>query len=1042
MTRRFWRFASTALIGTVIVAVALALAYGRLTVKNLTELGAEQNTTLARSLSNAARAPLENLLGQSPDLSANELRNSAASSELQSVLSSLVRDLSVVKVKVFNAHGITIFATDPARIGEVATGNKGYIAALAGETAGGIVRRDTLNTFDQRIERRDLIQTYIPIRNPDDVITGVFEVYSDVTPLLARITSTQRGIIAGVVSTMGLFYLLLVWLFQRTDRQLQREQVVTQSYLKEIEATNETLEDRVAERTRELEKSRNFLQTAIDGVPDPAIIIDKEFRITSMNKVAREAFGADKRSGDAFYCYRALYGRDSPCEDLENACTLVCGQATKNIEDRVDANGGIQHVEIRTTPLRGSDGEITGAVAVAHDLSEREQIAYKLRQAKERAETASQVKSEFVAMMSHEIRTPMNAVLGMTDLLRLTHLTRKQLGYIHTIQSSGNMLLSLLDNILDFTKMGAGALLIQKREFDVIELLERVLEIMGHHAYSKGLELVGSLDTDMALRVLGDRNRLRQILVNLARNAVTYSDRGEIVIRISVGSEKDGLINLLFSVSDCGIGMTDEVKSELFTPFSNVGEQAAEQQQGSGLGLTICKQLLGQMGGEIGVDSEPGEGTRVWFTVPVERKAPHGTDLAGNMLALRGKRILTVHRSAVIDQAICSYAMAWGMACDVATTDDEALASLQTAAKNGQPYAAAIIDIALHDTNGLTLARRIRASDDVSLLPIVVLTPISKSLKPGKISSIGIIRCVNKPVLPTELLLSLTELIDAGGLPVVENVHSDDNEEDNAQLRILVAEDNPVNRQVLTRMLKSLGYNADCVDDGPAVLEALSNEPYNVVLMDCQMPGMDGEQVTEEIRNVEHRFSTQPIIVAVTADASHEHRLACLAAGMDDFIGKPLRVGKLGSGLQRWKSLLAARADDAANSGEDSASARAPELLADLHQRTGSRDEFFLSNYIDLFLSDTEARLDKLSDALEKQDAVALKRECHSLKGACLEFGVTRMHRCCDELCDSAESGKLGEVPGQLLLLRREFDRIRPVFEAEKALQANRSSPD
>jgi hypothetical protein len=940
-------------------------------------------------------------------------------------------NLSVVKVNLFNSDSATVFSSDPTLIGIRLPENPGIIGALNGDVVSAIVRKNKFNSHDLVIETRDLIQTYIPFHDSAGVVVGVFEIYSDITPLLARISDTHLGIVSGVSGILVLFFALLVWLYGRTDQKLVREQVATRSYLGQIESANATLETRVAERTRMLEKSRNFLQTAIDGVPDPAIVIGTDYRITSMNKAARAAFAIDQNDGAPLYCYRTMHDLDAPCDDADYPCTLKNGVACKSTKNRKGSNGNDQQVEFRTTPLRGPDGELTGAIEVAHDLNEREQIAFKLRQAKERAETANRVKSEFVAAMSHEIRTPLNAVLGMTDLLRLTDLTRKQQGYIQTIQSSGDMLLSLVDNILDFSRLGAAALVTQKREFNVQELLERVLEIMGYHAYSRGLELVGVLDADLTLRVSGDRDRLRQILVNLARNAVKFSDEGEVVIRIGIESESDAMINLLFSVSDRGIGMSDEVKARLYTPFGNVGQQL-EGQQGSGLGLTICKQLVEQMGGEISIDSKPGEGTRVRFTVPVERKAASVSDLAFDMPALRGRRLLAVHNSPVIDQAICAHAVACGMRCDIADSDEEAIDCLQTAARTDEPYAAAIIDSDVHDSSGLDLARQIRAADGISLLPIVLLAPISSPLEPGTISAIGRISCINKPILPSELLQSLLQLIDNGRPSVTDEGQTTED----TDLRILVAEDNPLNRQVLTGMLESLGYSADCVEDGPAALEALSERPYDIVLMDCQMPGMDGELVTRKIRDNAVNYNRRPVIVAITADASPEHRSKCLAAGMDDFIGKPIRLGELNSELERWKSMLVACEDDTGSTGQ--APAGDHELLARLDHRTGSQDEPFLSNYVDLFLQDTEMRLQKMAEAMEDQDVTTMRRECHSLKGACLEFGMSRMDRYCDDLRHSVTSGSLDDVSGILSLLRREFERVRPVFEAEKARQANR----
>jgi len=1042
MTNRVLQFASTALIGTVIVASVIAVAYGRITVRNLTELGADQNSAVAQSLVNAVRQPLDELLRQPLNKPVADLQDSASASGLPALINRLIEDLSVVKVKVFNTDGITIYSTATIEIGWVEARNPGVIAALAGDTISDIVRRDTFNSFDGVMERRDLIQTYMPVRDDGDAIIGAFEVYSNVTPLLARIATTKRRIGAGVTAILGVFYLLLLMLYRRTDRRLQAEQAKTRMYLEEIESAKDSLERRVAERTETVERLRSFLQTALDGIPDPAIVINKNYRITAMNQAAREAYVTDRSEGEQSYCFRALFGRDTPCAGTTHVCTLRTGDAYKSTESVIAENGQTQTVEIRTTPLRDNNGNISGAISVVHDLNEREQAAYQLRLAKERAEISSQVKSEFIATMSHEIRTPMNAVLGMTDLLQLTSLTRRQQGYIHTIQSSGTMLLSLLDNILDFTKMNVGALAIQKQEFNVVDLLERVLQIMGYDAYSKGLELVGCLETDLGLRVAGDKGRLRQILVNLARNAVKYSERGSIVIRIRIDSEQEGRIKLLFTVSDCGIGMTDDVIARLFTPFASAEDPDTAKRQGGGLGLTICKQLVEQMGGEIDVDSELGRGTVVRFSVPVEWKASHQNGFAGNELALQGKRILAVHRHTITDEAVCSYALALGMCCDIAATDGEALERLQAGAAGGEPYAAVVIDTMPNALDGLVLARRIRALEMAGSIPIVLLTPISTSLEPGKVSSIGRIRIVNKPILPSELLMSFQDLICVSQSSAANFARIPEQAQDNDGLRILVAEDNPVNRHLLTRMLESMGYSAYCVDNGPAVLDALSRVEYNLVLMDCQMPEMDGEQVTEVIRRDVERFRTQPIVVAITADASHEHQATCLAAGMDDFIGKPIRLHKLKRGMTRWRAMLALRSDDMIGAGQSENRNTEQRLVTKLADRIGSSDTHFLSHYIDLFLDDTEARLNKLSDALERQDTDVLRRESHALKGACLEFGITRMRDYCDDISASAASGSIDDVQHQMRLLRREFDRIKPVFEAERAAQARHSSPD
>jgi len=826
------------------------------------------------------------------------------------------------------------------------------------------------------------------------------------------------------ISVLGVVFCILVWLYRRTDLQLQKERAKARMYLGQIDVANTALEDSIAEGARLSQESQEFVQSAIDGVPDPTIIVGTEHHISMMNKAARKAFRMKGDPDGPNYCYRAMHGRSAPCDDSDHPCTLLSGKAYRKYEGRMNESGECRQLEIRSTPMLDSDGVVTGAIEVMHILDEHEQKTLQLRHDKERAEAASEVQSEFVAMISHEVRTPMNAVLGMTDLLRLTDLTRKQQGYIQTIQSSGNMLLGLVDNILDFRRLGAGALVLQKSEFNVVELLEQVLEITGHHAYSKGLELGGLLEGDMRLRVRGDRNRLRQILVNLVSNAVTFSDEGEIIVHAGVVTGNDAGTRLFFTVSDQGIGMSDAVMQDLFTPFATVDDAAARKQQGSGLGLTICKQLVEFMGGEIGVDSSPGAGTRIRFMVPVDLSPASGPDMALEIPALNGQRVLSVCRSPAIVDIVCSYTKAWGMNCDTASDTIDALERLREESRRGRAYGLLIVDDDDGSRLGLELAHRIRQIQDISALPIVLLRPISQPLKPGEISSIGNIFCVNKPVLQSELRLALFKITGTSALRRSGDTTVDRDDVELEDIRILVAEDNQVNRRVLTGMLNSFGHSAVCVADGLSVLTALEQTAYDIVLMDCQMPGMNGEQVTEMIRGDEQRFPLQPVIVAITADASVEHRSACLRAGMDDFIAKPLRLKRLRRGLNRWKAMVATRRSDSGAGNRL--------LLERLHDRASGQSSTFLNAYIDLFLRDTSARLESLVDAFDRNDLYALERESHALKGACLEFGVERMSTYCDELRQSAAEDKGRQVPELLSNLRQEFDRIRPVFEAER----------
>jgi signal transduction histidine kinase/CheY-like chemotaxis protein len=686
----------------------------------------------------------------------------------------------------------------------------------------------------------------------------------------------------------------------------------------------------------------------------------------------------------------------------------------------VDDDGTERMVELRATPLYDETGKITGAVEVIHDLNEQERLALRLQRAREDAETAHRARAEFIATMSHEVRTPLNAVLGMADLLRLTSLTRKQKSYVQIMESGSNMLLSLVDNMIDFGTIESGQLKLKSDSFHVSDLLESVLEIMGYQAYSKGIELVASTDFDPDMQVAGDFRRLQQIMINLVSNAIKFTDAGEVAINIGVETSNVGDSILSVSVSDTGIGMSKEASERLFTPFGSITRETGSHGQGSGLGLTISKQLIDLMGGEIKIESEPGNGTTVWVTVPVTRMVENDRSKFDGRSALNNRRLLLVNANEKLSASICSFLTAWDMSCDCGMQPEEVPRCLEAADKAGYPFDCIVLDVDNAAQDRLAVARRIR---EYSKLPIVLLTSIAQPLEIGQISAIGRIRVVNKPVLPSVLRYNVSRLFE------VDLGEQGSAEEELQSLRILVAEDNPINRKLLDRMLQSLGFDVDTVDDGPSVLKALAKSPYDLILMDCQMPGMDGDEVTRVIREGKHGVGGQPCVVAITADVSANHREKCMQAGMDDFLAKPVRLDILKAGLRRWSFMADSRQRQQPDTTE-SVARKGEDIIGRLQSRAGMIDSKALDEFIDLFLNDTSSRLEVLQDALSKSDLKTIRRECHALKGACLEMGVTGLSSCCDALGKASRDKRLNDLPAELNRLTSEFERVRPIFEA------------
>ena len=774
-----------------------------------------------------------------------------------------------------------------------------------------------------------------------------------------------------------------------------------------------------------LDESRRYIKSVLDGVDEPVAIIGADHRIEMMNEAARDAYGVDESCGEPVYCYRALHGLDAPCALEGRPCALESGEACK--EMRPGNSGRSEEIEIRSTPLHAHSGEVAGAIEIRHTLTEQERLALKLERTRKDAETARRARTEFVATMSHEVRTPMTTVLGMVDLLKLTDLKRRQQIYIDIIESSGNMLLSLVDNMLDFGSLAAEGMTLSRNEFTAGDLLESVLTIMGYQACAKEIELVGRVRGDTRSYIVGDRQRVRQIITNLVGNAIKYTRDGEVAVSVEVDPGPEPHPQLIVAVSDTGIGMTAEAVERLSRPFNSLdSDERSNVNHGAGLGMWISKRLAEVMGGDIQVQSEVGQGTRATLRVPIEL-VPGPPEIPEEWRqALSGRRILVVEDNARAAGAISDTLQRWSVICELVDGVREASDCLRVASKAGKPFDAVLVDIATDNSSPKELARSVRSDETLANLPILLMMSIACQLNVGEVSAIGKARCINKPVLPSELAKDLYQLFTA------ETADTESTAVNAAPaLSILVAEDNPVNQRVLQRMLESLGHDVSVAEDGVAALAVLRSRRFDLVLMDCQMPGLDGEEVTQRIR-AEGAAVAQPVIVAVTADVSPRHREACLKSGMDAFLEKPVRLPTLESSLRDWSQMRSAAARISDQPGSPSGEGSVGKVARRLLERSGSDDPAFVNEYIDMFVDDTTARLAVMRAALEQEDCVTLGRECHALKGACLELGFEQLGKCCDALRKANGGGRIEELPAALARVGAEFDRVKTELEAEK----------
>jgi PAS domain S-box-containing protein len=861
-----------------------------------------------------------------------------------------------------------------------------------------------------------------PVADVSGQEVGELILLHDVTALKAL--QQQHVFVAGTAAAVllaALFALVFVML-RRTDAGIQAQQKVLRESGEHLAATLRSIGDGVIDCDREgrverLNRAAELLtgwttaEAAGRPLEDVFPIINSRTRKTAENPVAQAlAEGVNV--------------------DLANHTALIAKDGTKH------------QIADSCAPIRDSSGVVTGAVLVFRDVTGEylrreelqetnrflEETTVRANEMARQAGMANKAKSEFLANMSHEIRTPMNGVIGMTSLLLDTELTEEQRRYAGIVQSSGESLLGLINDILDFSKIESGKLDLEILDFDLQSLLDDFSATMALKAYDQGLELLCAADPGVPTALSGDPGRLRQILTNLAGNAVKFTHQGEVSVRVSSIPEPEGAGTCLlrFSIRDTGIGIPEDKIGLLFQQFSQVDASTTRKYGGTGLGLAISRQLAEMMGGEIGVESTEGEGSEFWFTARFGLQAK-GLQEESRAAELAGVRILIVDDNATNRSMLFQRMQHWGMRPEEAPGGAEALAAFVRAVEEKDPFRLAVVDMQMPGMDGAALGQSVKEDEKLAATALVMLTSLGARGDAKRFQDIGFLGYAVKPVRHGELKEILSQVLagSTGDRPIATRhtarealpLFSD------RKARILLAEDNITNQQVALGILRKMGLSADAVANGQETLVALKRLPYDLVLMDVQMPVMDGMEAARRIRSARSGVLNRNIpIIAMTANAMQGDRENCLEAGMDDYIAKPVAASVLAKILKRWLP----EAQVETGIGEENRNAKSSLKVldrADLLERIMG-DEELEETLLTMFTGDMPRQIEILQGCLDAGDAVGAVRQAHTIKGAALNLGGEVLHSLADRMEQTGNSGDLEGMKSQVDALKAAFMEI------------------
>ncbi len=761
-------------------------------------------------------------------------------------------------------------------------------------------------------------------------------------------------------------------------------------------------------------ESEEKYKTIVESIEDGYYEVDMNGQVTFFNDSMCKMFGRSKNEmlgiNSGFFLNGGKGGSPFYATDQPDDFTLQTGRGARAVEYRISNEDGTErYIETSISVMRDRKGNQTGYRGITRDVTEIRK-AEELEKSKLAAEAASRAKGEFLANMSHEIRTPLNGIIGMTELIMESDLDDNQRNIFHAITTESYSLLAIVNDILDYSKIEAGKLELETVSFDLENMIFDATKSIAFSAHQKGLEFGCFLSPDIPTVVVGDPGRLRQIVVNLAGNAVKFTHSGDIFVRVEPVDEGNGTMRIRFSVEDTGIGIPRDKQKVIFDSFTQADGSTTRRYGGTGLGITISKQLVELMQGELGLESTAGEGSTFWFEVELQKEKASEPEDRKPHFDLGGTKILVVDDYEKCRSSMMQYLSFWGCEVQEGTDEDHALSLLREAVASDSLFDVIIMDVRTSCSEGGDLLEKVMLEEGLRHIPVIALNRGGSIEEGERLKEMGVAWQLKKPIGRSDLKRAV-----AGCLcPVTSGGSQGDRESiaakgSDGKVRggaILLVEDYPTNQAVLMRHLETAGYDVDLAVDGSVALDKFRNRRYDIVLMDIQMPVMDGYEATEAIRRFEadgaaggpERGPVERVpIVAMTAHAIKGYREACLACGMDDYIAKPIMRKDLLAMMEKWIDRKGGDGDDPGESPMN--------VTRALRELDG--DVEFLYSLLEGFLENARNQLVTLYRAMNEGDAETVMKESHSLKGGAANLAAEKLSMISLELEKMGRAGTL-----------------------------------